>query len=319
VVTSWKSKVREVTITGRVNGSVLGIVSEQLRVNGTVVGNLRTAATKLTLNGQVARNFFGYALRMATGPQSRISGGILGTFGELKLAGTVNGPVAVNAYSSNRLGGSIGGNVTVKGAPLKWLPPVRIAGRVDDYTGTTAPQKLPGQQVTLGKGYHVHRPQNDRPRYYKYFVYVSIIWFLGNSLMSLIFYRVFPRTAWRITQPTRTMLQRSFITGLLTLILVPVAIVLLMISTVGLPIALVLILLYIVLLLFANVPVSLLLGRIVMRQNGPNHPERPSLVIVIGCLASGIIGALPVVGYILSSCIGVGILIRNIRPEYKKI
>jgi cytoskeletal protein CcmA (bactofilin family) len=307
---------REVTITGRVNGSVLGIVSDQLTVNGIVAGNLRAVAATLTLNGQVERNLSAYALRMTAAPHSRIAGGILGIYGELKLTGTVNGPIAVKAYSSNRLGGSVGGNVTVKGAPLKWLPPVRIAGRVDDYTGTTPPKN---QQVMLGKGFHSHQPVTALPRYNKYFVLVSLIWFLGNLLMSLIFYRIFPRTAWRITQPTMTMVKRSFVTGLLTLIVVPVMIFLLVISTVGLPIALVLILLYIVFLLFANVPVSLLLGRIAMRQYGPDYPRRPSLVIVIGCLAAGMIGILPVLGFILSSCIGVGMLIRNIRPEYKEI
>lgn len=137
--------------------------------------------------------------------------------------------------------------------------------------------------------------------------------------MSLIFYRIFPRTAWRITQPTTAMLRRSFMVGLITLLAVPIAIVLLVISTVGLPIALVLLLLYIVLLVFANVPVALLLGRIVLRQYGPNYPARPSLLILLGSLLASLVAALPVIGFILPSCIGMGMLVQNIRPEYKEV
>jgi hypothetical protein len=309
---------REVTVSGRVNGSILGIVTERLTINGVIDGNIRTAAGLMALNGQVGHNVSAYAMRFTTGRHSKVTGGIIGTYSELMLSGTVNGPVAVKAYSRNRLGGSVGGDVIAKGAPLQWLPPVQIGGRVDDYSGG-APKTAPQPQVQIGKGYHAHQAPTDVPLYYKYFFLVSLVWFLGSLLMSLIFYRIFPRTAWQITQPTTAMLKRSFIVGLITLIAVPVAIVLLVISTVGLPIALVLLLLYVVLLIFANVPVALLLGRIVLRQYGPDYPKRPSLLIMLGSLLVSVIAALPVIGFVLPICIGMGMIVQKIRPEYKEV
>jgi cytoskeletal protein CcmA (bactofilin family) len=309
---------REVTVSGRVNGSILGIVTQRLTIAGAVGGNVRAAAGILEIKGQIGHNVSAYAMRFSTSRNSQVAGGVLGSYGELKLSGTVNGSVEVKAYSSNMIGGSIGGNVISKGTPLQWSPPVRIAGRVDDYSGLNA-KTVANQKVRIGKGYHAHQNSTKQPFYYKYFFLISVIWFLGSLLMSLIFYRIFPRTAWRITQPTVAMLQQSFIIGLITLVAFPVAIVLLVISTVGLPIALVLLLLYFILIIFANVPVSLLLGRIVMRQYGPAYSARPSWLILTGSLIAGLIGALPVLGFILTTCAGMGMLVRNIRPEYKEV
>jgi cytoskeletal protein CcmA (bactofilin family) len=309
---------REITVNGRVNGSIIGIITEKLIINGAVTGNVRAVANIFTLKGRVGRNLSAYALRMTTGRQSRITGGLLGTYGDLKLTGTINGPVEVRTHSTTALGGTIGGNVIAKGAPLQWLPPLRIAGRMDDYSGVKA--KIPAAaKVIIVKGYHTHRIVSNFSFYYKYLFLISVIWFLGNLLMSLIFYRIFPRTAWQITEPTPARLKRGFLIGLLTLIIVPVVIVLLILTTVGLPIALVLLLLYLGLLLFANVPVSLLLGRIVLRQNGPGYPPRASWLIIIGCLISSVITALPVIGVILPACIGVGLIVQNIRPEYQEV
>jgi hypothetical protein len=195
---------------------------------------------------------------------------------------------------------------------------VKIAGRVDDYSGMASKTAF-NQKVRIGKGYHAHRTPTDFSPYYKYLFLFSLVWFLGSLLMSLIFYRIFPRTAWQITQPTVAMLKRSFIVGLIILIAVPVMIVLLLITTVGLPIALVLLLFYLILLICANVPVSLLLGRIVMRQYGPGYPARPSLLIFTGSLIASLIAAVPVLGFILPICTGMGMLVQNIRPEYKEV
>jgi cytoskeletal protein CcmA (bactofilin family) len=309
---------RQVTVSGRVKGSVLGIVTESLTINGTVDGNVRTATNRMTLTGQVGQTLSAYVISLNTGRNSRVGGGILITCNKLRLTGTVAGPVEATANSRLLIGGDIDGNVTVKGAPLQWLAPVRISGRVDDYSGTTAKIQS-NQKVDIKQGYHAHRVRTDLPFYNKMLFMISLIWFLGNLLMSLIFYRIFPRTAWRVTQPSVTMLQRSLLTGLLTLIIVPVVIFLLLFTIVGLPIAAVLFFLYLVLLLFANVPVSLLLGRVILRQYGPGYPTRPGLLIMIGCLFVSLFTAVPWIGMILPAGLGAGMLIRQIRPEYNQI
>jgi hypothetical protein len=308
----------EVIVNGRVGGSILGAVAAKLTVNGVVAGSIRTAAGHIELNGKVERSISSYAMRLITARRSLAAHGILGTYRELILAGTVNGPVEVNVYEQNVIGGTIGGDLIVRGASPQWRPPARITGRVIDYSLTAQRATLP-QTVRVGKGYLRRRPQTDSAFYYKLWVVASLIWFIGSLLLTLIFYRIFPRTAWRITQLSPAAFKQSLFAGFLTLVGIPLLIFLLLVSVVGIPIALVLFLLYLMLLIFANVPVSILAGRLILRQYDAAGPARPSWLIVIGSFLVSLVGTLPVLGWILTTCLGMGLIVRQFRPEFKEV
>jgi hypothetical protein len=306
----------EVIVNGRVGGSILGMVAAKLTVNGVVAGNIRTAAGHMELHGKVERSISSYALRFNTARRSVVAHGILGTFRELTLDGTVNGPVEVNVYEQNLIGGTIDGDLIVRGASPQWRPPARITGRVIDYSVTA--QKAPPlpQTVQAGKGYLRRRPLTDAAYYYKMWLVASLIWFIGSLLLTLIFYRIFPRTAWWLTQTSPAAFKQSLFAGFLTLVGVPLLILLLLVSVVGIPIALVLFLLYLVLLIFANIPVSILAGRLLLRQYDAAGPARPNWLIIIGSFLVSLVGTLPVLGWILTTCLGMGMIVRQFHPEF---
>lgn len=309
---------RVVTVRGRVDGSVLGVVTDDLTVEGEVTGNIRVLASNLGVGGKVGRSVSAYALRLVTGRSSEIGIGILGSYAELKLTGVINGPVDVRVFSRNQIGGRIGSNLTSRGAPIDWIAPVRIDGRVDDYY-TVSSQPVANRRIQIAKGYH-HRPAKvEVPSAYRFLLLLSVIWFLGSLLMTLIFYRLFPVTAWRMAQPSAQNLQRSFLIGLITLMAVPVACVLLIMTTVGLPIAIILFLIYLVLLIFSAVPFSIFMGRVVFRQAGNSQPLRPNLLVITGSLVASIVSVVPVLGVIVPTCLGVGMIVRSVRPEFKEV
>jgi hypothetical protein len=307
-----------VIINGKVEGSLLGVVTDKIIIRGEIGGDLRILAAQAELAGKVGKSLSALVLQLSAKKDSVVETGILGYFGQVKLAGAIHGPVEMNVHSQAVIGGKISGNLTSKGAALTWLPPVEIGGRVDDYSGVSA---QPGgkAQVKIAGGYHLHPMKRNRLINYKYLFMISVIWFLGNLLMTLIFFRIFPRTAWQITRPAPKNLQRSLIVGLISFLLIPILVVILTMTTVGVPLAIVLSLFYLILLIGAGVPFTLLTGRMILRKFDGEYPNHPYLLILGGALFSGVISLIPVIGFLLPTWLGFGMLLGNIKPQFKEV
>jgi cytoskeletal protein CcmA (bactofilin family) len=302
----------EVIINGRIDGSILGAVSGKLRNNGVVGGSLRGIINEVYLNrgGVIKGNISAFAIRLITASDSLIEKGILGRFSEVELKGRVNGPVSFNSVISTKLSGEINGDVRSGGARIEWVSPLTVTGKVIDSTGyDNNPAKLEG--IKLDGGYQRQKPIKGQMGFLKAVTIFSFIWFLGSLLTSVIFYRLFPRTAWKVTEPSVVYFRRSLLMGLIGLIGLPVIIIILTITVVGLPLAVLLGLFYLIILLFARIPVNLWFGRLLFRSR-----LNPVLMTVLGGLFLALLNFLPIIGLLINPLLlvlGMGMIIGNIR------
>ncbi len=305
----------EVRIDGRVGGSVLGVVSERLTINGTVARDVRVLALELLLNGAVDRNLTVWTYHLATGPQSRIGQGILGKMIELKLAGTVGGPVDVNSYNFNQIGGRIGGDVIVRGAPARWTSPLAIGGKVLDYSvAPSNPSHVKG--VAVAGGYEVKVDQGNG-----LILMLFLGWLLGSLILSIVIFRLFPRTVWRITETSATF-RKNLLIGMAGFIAIPVLIAIFStgivfpyLSLISLPFIILLILLYIGLLFFSGILVNIWFGRLLFRSK-----LHPVLMIVLGGLTLAILNTLPLINLglvLVTNCVGFGMILRSFKFQFK--
>ncbi|TCL62776.1 hypothetical protein EDC14_102356 [Hydrogenispora ethanolica] len=305
----------EVVINGKVEGSVLGAASERLQINGAVGRDVRVAAMELTLNGSIGRSLTGWIFRLSTGPRSRVGQGILGNFIELKLAGEVLGPVAVTANTYGQIGGHLGDDLTIRGGQVVWKAPLTIDGRVTDYTGLSAnPAKVKG--VAIGRGYVARQERGGN------FMFIFFLgWLLGSLLISIILYRLFPKSSWALTEPTVLNFRKNLLAGLLSLMVIPLLILLLgsgiipYLGLVSLPLVILLVLVYLMLLFFSGILVNLWFGRLIFRSR-----LHPILMIVIGGLILAVLSTLPLLNLLVvmvTNCVGVGMLLRGIRFEFR--
>ncbi|HOP73458.1 MAG TPA: polymer-forming cytoskeletal protein [Bacillota bacterium] len=302
----------EVIITGNVKGNLLGVVWEKLTVNGSVAGDLRVAAGQLELNGTVGETLASAAMKAEINSSARVDGGMLGYYHQLALRGTINGPVRVTGYAATTVGGVINGSFHVRGVPVKWLEKAVVEGDVDDYTGVTDTSR--SSQATIRGEYRMHQNNEMLARFLKAFLLFSLMWFMGNILIGLVFYKLFPRTSWKITEPSVMNFKRYLKVGLLGSFGIPLLIVVLFLTQVGIPLAVLLILVYIILLLFSNVLLYLWIGRIIFLKSSLNTRRHPVLLIITGGFGLTLLGFIPLVGHILQ-IIGVGMVLANIRPE----
>jgi cytoskeletal protein CcmA (bactofilin family) len=307
---------REVTISGQVEGSVLGVAWEKLTDEGTIGRDLRVISSEIVVNGIVNGSLTVGALKIYTDGDSQIGKGILGYFSETKLEGQVTGPVQITSMTSTRIGGKITGDFNTEGASVEWLSPAEITGNVADH-GSEPSSTEQLAKVKIGGTYHHFKETTDKQfELIKQFAWVSLIWFLGSLILSLIFYRLFPRTALEMTEPTATKFRRGLVTGLIGLVGFPIVIVILLLTVVGIPIAIILSLFYVMLFLVAGIPINLWFGRLLFKSR-----PRPILQIILGSLTLALIGSiwpLQLIVQPLVTLLGFGFILGNIRLQYKE-
>jgi hypothetical protein len=300
-----------VVIGGAVEGSVIGLTGGKVTVNGRIGRNLRVLAQDIYINGNIEGSSTVGAFRMVTAPNSRIGNGLMGTFIMLELTGRVEGMASVTSMSFAKIGGQIHGDLKVSGTQLQWAPPLEVSGQVTDATSTAHnPSKIKG--VKLG-GYRLDKGNlADQYQMMRTVMIVLFIWFVGSLLLSLIFFRLFPRITWSMSEPSMANFRRSLLIGLLCLIGTPVLIYFLCLSMVGIPIAIFLLLLYLLLLMGFGIPVYLWLGRLIFKSK-----LRPGMMIVMGALFQAIIFFIwP--AFLVSVCVGMGMIIGKIRFQFRE-
>jgi len=305
----------DVTINGKVEGSIIGFTAGKLTVNGFVGRNLRVLAQELYINGNVEGSATVGAFQMITSPNSRVGNGLMGAFLVLELAGQVDQMTEISSWSVTKIGGRINGDLNVKGNQLEWVSPLVVTGKVIDSSILPSnPSKIKG--IEIG-GYQFS--QGDSKDLYQNIMaqFTGIfLWLAGSLLLSLLFFRLFPRTTWSMTEPTVANFRRSLLLGLISLVGIPVVFFLLLLTGVGIPIAFFLLFLYLLLLIGFEIPVCLWLGRVIFKSK-----LRPGLTILLGAVFQMIIFVTPLINIVsipLFICMGMGMIAGKIRFQFRE-
>ncbi|HBE80537.1 MAG TPA: hypothetical protein DDW65_22540 [Firmicutes bacterium] len=302
----------EVVINGRIDGSILGVAWDQLIINGQVSGSIRGFANEMKIGGRIDGSITVFAASIETSRQSLIGRGILGTFSNVNLQGTINDSVHLKSAPETKIGGRINGDLQVQGVPPTWQAPLEIAGTVNDYSGVAGnPAKIKG--INVRGGYYLHQPRHDSLLPPGIITLISIVWFIGSLLASLILFRLFPKTLWQITEPSHYNFRRSILTGLVSLIGIPIVIVILIFTMVGIPLAILLGLIYLILILFFGIPVNLWFGRLIFRSR-----FHPSLMMVLAGILMVLISLIPIINMafmLIFLLVGTGMMVGNVRLQ----
>lgn len=303
---------KKVIINGTVDGSVIGIITEKLTVDGKINGDLRVIAGIIEIDGTVTDSVTSIAYKIETRPEALLENGLLGFANNVSLMGTISGPVQLTTVALNTIGGKINGDVIVHGAPVNWLEKATVIGNIDDYSGIE--QSKDKVKANISGAYRNHYRVEYLAEAFKTMLVISLIMFIGNLLNSLIFNRLFPLTAWKISTPSISNFRRYLFTGLLSFFLIPLLIVGLVFTRVGIPLAILLGLIYIIVFFFSGITLNLWVGRIVLAKSAFNNPKHSVILTIVGGLVLTVIGIVPFMGYLVN-ILGFGMVFGNIKPQ----
>jgi cytoskeletal protein CcmA (bactofilin family) len=266
-----------VFVDGEVNGD-LQAFSGNVRINGTVTGGVSTAGGNVIL-----------------AQEGRVGGQFQTGAGNVVVEGEIGGDASLDA-STITVGptATIGGDLAYDGN-LTLSEEARIGGEVR-------------QEDDLGPGFQGPLVPNWVGWAYG---------LLANLLLGAVALLVFPRFSAGLADRAASDPLRSAGVGLLLFVAVPVLLILLFISLIGIPLGLIGMLVYGLLLWLGYVYGSFAVGSWLLSLA---DPENRWLALFVGLLAISLIGLLPILGGLVQFVVlllGLGALGLGLRNRYR--
>lgn len=331
-----------ITISDSITGDLV-VAGGQVYMRGVVVDDVRAAGGTVDITGNIGGDLVVAGGTVVVSPETVISNALSATSGKVDLMGTVRGITHCsggeinfsgraeqdfNCYGGKlMLNGFVGGASTLAGQDLNLGSQSSFNGNVRYWSGrgemdfgtALASGTTATYDASLGKDV-----SKKDYRFLGFASFMFLLWyviamFILLALGQWLFARFFSQGA--ATAQSDPL--RSIGYGFLYFVVVPVAILLLMITLVGVPIGLVALFIYLILLGLANV-ITALLGAnwLNMRSNNTWKPFRIILVALALLIVLKLLMFVPILGWlvkIITVFLAFGALLLNIEwPSRKK-
>lgn len=268
-----------VTVTGSI-GRNLYAAGGEVRLEGEVDGKVRAAGGKV----RVAR-------------EGRIGGNAAFAGDSIEVDGTVGGRLRA-VGDTIAINGTVGGDVELAGDSLRIGPDARITGRVEYRSGrdiTVDPQAVVRGGVT--------EMQQDRRWLRKAghaaTIFGGITISLGMVLLGALLILAMPRFSREAAAKVRQKPWQSAGLGCIMLIGIPFAIIILLITVIGIPLALLLVFGYVALMLLGYLVAAIFVGDTALERVGKEKLDSVwwrALFMFLGLLAIAILKIVPIIG-----------------------
>jgi cytoskeletal protein CcmA (bactofilin family) len=305
---------RTIEIAGTVNGDVF-CGAMPLNISGTVKGDVICGAQTVNISGTVEGDIRVGAQTITTDSNSKIGGDASFGATDTYLNGSIGRDLAVGG-NTVRLYGNVGRDIRGTMNHLNLASTAKVGGGID-YTSNDKINMANGAEVS-GKVTQTLPDEGKK-------AWVHLGW-LGNAL-ALIFALLLLVTALVITAllprlvqtVSRQGLERPWwvlLTGFLASIFVPIIIVLLMLTIIGIPLGILLLLGWMMVALTSGLFAANYIGRVIW------HTQRnPLMTVLIGGVVLLILFMIPYVGFfmmLVAFWIGSGMVLLELKDRYRK-
>ena len=261
---------------GIVEGSVIA-GAKDIDVLGQVNGSVRGFAQNINVNGNVNRNLLAFCYALNIKPEADIGGDVTAYCGELTLDGKV-GKGLRGAMGTLTISGTINGDVSVEADKITLMPTAKILGdfkyRCNKKATIESGALVTGQ--TLWTREADKEKEEEKPAFTAGKVIKEILFLLALMITGIVVTLIFKKGAHQAKSAVTASFLKSLGWGFVFMVCIPVAIVLLMLSILGIPIAIISLFGYAVLIYVAKIPVATALGGKIIKAFGKQG--EPSLI-----------------------------------------
>jgi cytoskeletal protein CcmA (bactofilin family) len=280
----------ELRLSAPVGGDVLA-AGGSLTIEGNLAEDLYAAGGEVRFDGTLAGNARVAGGSVSIGRSARIEGNTSLAGGRVAVQGALGGYLHA-AGGRVLIDGPVQGNVEVAAGSLEVGPQARIDGAL--RYRTRAPLRMdPAAEVRGGVERLPFEAYDERAA--RFAVGAAFgVWLLGLMLLAALLAGLLPGPTGRVAQAARQRFGWSLLSGFLALVAVPPAIVILLVTVIGIPLALLAVLLYLALILAGYVGAGIALGNAVLRrwQGG----WRRALAAALGVLVVSLLALVPWLG-----------------------
>lgn len=306
-------------ILGYIEGDVYS-GCQRINVEGEITEDLFAAAQEINLRGKVGDMLIGAGQSITI--DGEVGGDVVAFGGEVRLTPRANikGNLFIGSGSFMMDGGSVGGwirggagDIYLNGSVADSI--ILEAGSIEFGNGFRAPA---GTKLILSKELDESRlaelPENvavvvkpKKPFYQSGFLYWSVI---AMFVMGLLISLIFKNFIYGLLAAAGENVLKNIGVGFLSLILAPIAVVILAILILTIPAALILLGLFLILLYLSSIFTGLYMGKYIFELLGQTS-ERPNLILplIVGLILVVLLSKIPFIGWLIKLtviCFGMG-------------
>ncbi len=282
-----------VTVSGDVSGDVI-VAGQTVTISGDVTGSVRVMAQTVTISGDVGGSVSALAQTITISDDATIKRDLAALGQSVTINGTIGRDVSA-AIERLYISGAVGRDV--------------------HYTSEVALTK--NQGATIGGEVHYtvaeqYAPKQDFGTKVSSWLYSIVALVFAALLVAL----VAPRWLRAATERAYPTPWKAMLAGFLGIVFVPFAIIVLLITVIGIPVAIALIAAYIVLIGLGYVFAANYVGRLIFRDT-----QKPVVQAIMGALVYSVALLIPVLGFIaglVGGLIGFGIVALDIAKRIEQ-
>lgn len=278
-------------VNGEVQGELI-FFGRDIDIRGTVEHGAHVIAQTMSLPGRVGGSFYVFVQRCTVEREAEISQSLLFLGQQAYLQGTVKGDVDAWGQMLD-ISGNVGGTVKFDGEQFALLAPASVGGNLKLRTRRKPEIDATAQVAGTVDSEVVQRRPWARYAQRRYYFHRAI-WYgaavaVGLLLMFLLpgFYQGSMQSVGRFW--------RSLGLGLAVLVAVPVAIVIALITVVGIPIALIVLALYLISLYLSKIVVAAFVGQALLKKSA-EEATRSIPVLLLGLGVVVVATQIPYIG-----------------------
>jgi len=311
---------QDVRINGTINGDLV-VAGQYVTIDGKVLGNVYSGAQYLTIQGQVAGDALGAAQDITIAKEAVMQRDMILAARRIDYTGQVQRQLLAAGENIN-INGSINDDARLAVGNLELQDTAVLGGNLfyksPNQALISGGAKVSGKtdwEKTDNKEYTPVRQENYKRDF------LGLLWGLAASL--LIWFLV---AVWRPAFWTKTKLQikehplKTLGIGALALIVIPVMVVILMITVIGLPLGIILALAYGVILYLAKIITAVFIGCQLAERFSWPQLHKGLWLVLLGLAIIALLTKIPVLGFLLWLLVifaGLGsVILVAVRPSH---
>lgn len=267
------------------NGLILGslnAVAQDMDVLGEVKGSVRGFAQNVNVNGKLNRNLLAFGYTVDVKPGAQIERDVTVFCARLTMYGTVGGDLK-GTTGGLIISGTVNGNVKVKADEIILMPTAKIIGDLR-YTSEKEAKIESGAQIL---GETVWTPKETKKSgpssiFTGKSLISEMIFLLALMITGVVLTILCKKNAYQAKLAVGDSFLKSMGLGFVFFICIPLGILILTVTVIGIPIAVITFFAYLVFIYIAKIPVATFVGEKTLKIFGKQGEPSPIWSMLLG-------------------------------------
>jgi cytoskeletal protein CcmA (bactofilin family) len=288
----------QILIDGTINGDLLA-AGGKISISGNISQDARILAGQIIIDGKIGRNLTASGGNIELTDSATVGGGVVAGGGSIILAAPI-GKEAMIAAGNLTVSDKISGNLEAFVGSLRLTSKAVINGDLTYWSDS--PASIDENAKIAGNVTHKTPPKPSPEKMLGIFtglyLFATLISFVSTLIIGLLLIYFYPKYNRNIVSTLRKRPWASLGIGFVTLVVAPIALILIFSTVVGIPLALILLASYLITLYLARIYAIFCAGIYVFERLGKTIHE--GWAFVIGLIIYFVITLIPIIGGIIT-------------------